>query len=117
MDKPVFPDASWRRVDPADRARQFMPFAALTGYYDLIKEREITREPKRILSEERELELSRTLSHIKKGDMVKVVHYQNQGYCTTTGIVTEIDLTFHTVRIVKERIALADIWELTPFTQ
>ncbi|MGN0302472.1 MAG: hypothetical protein ACI4BI_06340 [Anaerotardibacter sp.] len=112
MDKPVFPDNSWRRIDPDDRARQFMPFAALTGYYDLIKKREIVPEPKRVPSEERALELSRILSQLQKGDLVSVTHYQNQGYCTTTGVISEIDTTFRTIRVVKTLISLDDIWEL-----
>ena len=36
----------------ADRAQQFMPFAALKGYYDLIRERERVAEPKRELTDE-----------------------------------------------------------------
>ena len=42
----------WRRVDPAMRARQFAPFAALRGYYDLVRERERVVEPRREMSEE-----------------------------------------------------------------
>ena len=44
-----------RDVEPrrhADRAAQFMPFAALTGYYDLVRERERVSEPRREPSEE-----------------------------------------------------------------
>ena len=36
----------------ADRARQFMPFASLRGYYDYIREQERVREPRRELSED-----------------------------------------------------------------
>ena len=39
-------------IKRADRARQFMPFAALTGYYEIIKERERVAVPRRELSEE-----------------------------------------------------------------
>ena len=36
----------------ADRARQFMPFASLRGYYDFIREQEREKEPRRELSED-----------------------------------------------------------------
>ena len=53
----------------ADRAQQFMPFAALKGYYDLIRERERVAEPKRELTDEQALELSRKLSQLKRREM------------------------------------------------
>ena len=34
-------------IKKADRARQFMPFAALTGYYEVIKQREKIIEPRK----------------------------------------------------------------------
>lgn len=40
-----------------DRARQFKPFAALKGYYDLLAERERVPEPRRVLTEEERREL------------------------------------------------------------
>ena len=41
----------------ADRARQFMPFASLRGYYDFIREQERVKEPRRELSEDDAQEL------------------------------------------------------------
>ncbi len=37
---PNYEEETWRRIAPEDRARQFMPFAALRGYYDLVREAE-----------------------------------------------------------------------------
>ena len=48
----------------ADRAQQFMPFAALKGYYDLIRERERVAEPKRELTDEQALE-ARTVTVVR----------------------------------------------------
>ena len=50
----------------ADRAQQFMPFAALKGYYDLIRERERTVEPRRELTDEQALELSQRLAGLER---------------------------------------------------
>ena len=46
----------------ADRARQFMPFASLRGYYDFIREQERVKEPRRELSEDDAQELSVSLA-------------------------------------------------------
>lgn len=63
------PEGRRRSADPkltangavrAGRAAQFMPFAALTGYYELVRKQEITVEPKCELTEEKALELSKT---------------------------------------------------------
>lgn len=64
------PEGRRRAADPkltangaarANRAAQFMPFAALTGYYELVRKQEITVEPKCELTEEKALELSQKL--------------------------------------------------------
>lgn len=69
----------------ADRAQQFMPFAALKGYYDLIRERERVVEPKRELTDEQALELSRKLSQLKRREMACIVHYDGEAYVTARG--------------------------------
>ena len=96
----------------ADRAQQFMPFAALKGYYDLIRERERVVEPKRELTDEQALELSQRLARMERRTMASVVHYDGEAYVTTHGLVSDIDLAARTVAIVRTRIAFEDIWEI-----
>ena len=84
----------------ADRAQQFMPFAALKGYYDLIRERERVVEPKRELTDEQALELS------------CIVHYDGEAYVTARGLVSDIDLAARTVTVVRTRIPLDDIADI-----
>ncbi len=96
----------------ADRAAQFMPFAALRGYYELIRTRERVVEPRHELTEEEAVALSRIVSQVQRGDLVRVVHYDQDAYITTTGRVTRIDLIFRTIRIVKTTISLDDVREL-----
>ena len=92
----------------ADRAQQFMPFAALKGYYDLIRERERVVEPKRELTDEQALELSQRLARMERRTMASVVHYD----VTTYGLVSDIDLAARIVTIVRTRIAFDDVWEI-----
>ena len=93
----------------ADRAQQFMPFAALRGYYDLIRERERVVEPRRELAEEEALELSRKLSQVERRTMASVVHYDGEAYVTTRGLVSDIDEAGRTLTVVRTRIAFDDI--------
>ena len=53
------------------RAKQFAPFAALKGFEDAVREKEIIYEPRRILSEEKKNELDMKLGryHTVKGDV------------------------------------------------
>lgn len=92
-----------------DRARQFMPFAALKGYHELARERERVPEPKHTITEELVTMLSETIASLSKGDTITIKHYENDRYTTTCGLVTEVDETFRTIRIVKKDIAFNDI--------
>ena len=56
----------------ADRAAQFMPFAALTGYYDLVRERERVTEPRREPSEEDAERISSELAGTRPRELVRV---------------------------------------------
>ena len=98
----------------ADRAQQFMPFAALRGYYDLIRERERTAEPRRELTEEQALELSQRLAQVERRKMASVVYYDGEAYVTVRGLVSDIDLAARTLTVVRTRIPFDDIWEIRP---
>ena len=96
----------------ADRAQQFMPFAALKGYYDLIRERERTVEPKRELTDEEALELSQRFAQVERRTMARVVHYDGEAYVTTRGLVSDIDVAARTITVVRTRIAFDDIADI-----
>ena len=97
----------------ADRAAQFMPFAALTGYYDLVRERERVTEPRREPSEEEAARISAELASVRKGQLVRVTHYERDAYVTTEGIVTRIDLAARELTVVRRHISFADVWRIT----
>lgn len=54
------------------RAKQFAPFAALKGFEDAVREKEIIYEPRRILSEERKNELDMKLRMLKPGMEIQI---------------------------------------------
>lgn len=96
----------------SDRAGQFMPFAALKGFYDLIREKERVVVPKHEIAEDKAQELSEKMKLVQKGMMTKVVYYSNGEYVSAEGMVSKIDLVSRKLTIVKTEIDLDDIWDI-----
>ena len=96
----------------SDRARQFLPFDALKGFKDLIKEVERVKVNKKELTEENIEKLSKTILSLEKGMMVKVIYFEQDEYLKLEGIVSKIDITNRFIVIVKKRISLDDIFEI-----
>lgn len=99
-------------IKKADRARQFMPFAALTGYYEVIKQREKIIEPRKELSEDEAEILSSKLGEIQKGMLITLTYYKEDCYETLTGLVSNIDSIYRTITIVKTKIAIDDVYDI-----
>ena len=100
----------------ADRAAQFSPFAALTGYYDLVRERERVTESRRDPSEEEAARISGELAAVCKGQLVHVIHYERDAYVTTEGIVTCVDPVSRELTVVRYHIAFDDVWCVEPLS-
>ena len=97
----------------SDRARQFAPFSALKGFHELIKEKERVIIAKKELTEDAAEELSEKILLVKKGMMIKIVHFCRGEYISTEGVVTNIDLTFKNLSVVKTKINFDDILEIS----
>lgn len=95
-----------------DRARQFMPFAALRGYYDLVHAKEVVPEPRRPLSDDEARELDEIIASLARGDVVRCRYYEDAGYREAEGAVSQIDLTFRDLWIVRRRIPFSAIQSL-----
>ena len=96
-----------------DRAKQFIPFAALRGYGECLKEKERTAEPRREMSEDDAEILSRKMNRVGSGQMLRVVYYDGSGYVTIEGMSAGIDRQRRTLTIVKQVIPLEDIWDIS----
>ena len=97
----------------SDRARQFLPFDALKGFKEAIKERQKIKVEKPVLSEEMAIELSYKLNQVKKGMIVKIVHYDNEEYIETFGMVSEFSEVFNYLKIVKKKILFENIFDIS----
>ena len=95
------------------RAKQFMPFAALRGYYDMIQTKNRVVEPKKEIVADEAERLSDKLSQVKKNMMVRVRYYQTDAYVNIEGIVTRIDPEFRYLTIVKTKIPFDDIIDVS----
>ena len=95
------------------RAKQFMPFTSLKGYFDLIREEQRIKEPKKSLSEEGATVLSFKLNQVKKGMLVKITYYNVDAYETMEGIVSNFDDTFRNITVVKKMIPFDDILDIS----
>ena len=92
-----------------NRAKQFMPFAALKGFEEAIHAREHVVVDKAELSEERLLELDQVIHQI---NMASVIYYDNKEYLKVTGIVTRLDKNARIIQIVNKKIHFDNIYDI-----
>lgn len=95
-----------------DRARQFMPFAALRGYYELVRERERIPVPRRELTEEEARELDVVLARVTRGSLVRATYYDGEAYVTHEGKVSQKDEIYRDLWIIRTKIPFADLQSL-----
>ena len=98
----------------ADRARQFMPFAALKGYYELVRQQERVGQPRHQPTEEEATELSTQLNALRKGSLVRITYYNRDAYATIYGTVERLDKTLRTLRVATTDIPFDDILRIEP---
>ena len=100
-------------MNNSDRARQFMPFDALKGLKEEIKKREKIKVEKKELSPDGIEMLEYKLQQIKTGKMIKVIYFYCNEYLVLEGMVSNIDLIEHTLTIVKKKILIKDIYDVS----
>ncbi|WP_330641316.1 YolD-like family protein [Faecalicatena sp.] len=101
------------KMSREERAKQFMPFAALKGYPDALRKKEKIVVPKTELSEEYKEELDRKLKQVQKNDIITVVYYEKNEYLKKTGMVSRIDETARVLKIVNTKISFEDIYDIS----
>lgn len=94
------------------RAKQFMPFAALKGYEEALREKEKIIVDKKELSAERKDELDNIIHIINKQDMVTVIYYEKNEYIKITGLVSKLDFDGRFLQIVDTKIDFENIFSI-----
>ena len=92
------------------RAKQFLPFDALKGLQEALREKEIENKKKIELSEEILAELNNNFNKIEIGSKVRIKFYKNMKYIEISGIITNIDYIKKKIQIdQKQNINISDI--------
>ena len=101
------------QINRIARAKQFLPFDALKGLQEALREKEIEYEEKKELSEESLDDLQKEFKKKEKGKKVKIRYYINNQYKNSIGIVTNIDYIRKRITInINENINLCDILKI-----
>lgn len=95
-----------------ERAKQFMPFAALKGYQNVLREKEKITAPKAEFPEEYAQELDLKLRNIRKRDMVTVVYFHKGEYLEIRGMVSLVDRDSGILKVVNTDIPFEDIYDI-----
>ena len=115
------PESAHPRMRRQERAKQFMPFAALTGLGAVIHEKDRVLAMPTIKTEYSRQLLNEKLRRIQKGDTVTVLYFvprkqEEQAvlgeYVTVTGRVLRLDVYERVLELENRRISLEDITEL-----
>ncbi len=94
------------------RAKQFMPFAALKGYEEELRKAEKVVVPRAELSEDMLDMLDRKLQAVEKNTVITVTWYHDGEYLRVTGMVARIDREERYLQIVNVPMAFSDIYDI-----
>ena len=104
------------KMDRVQRAKQFMPFAALKGLEEEIALAEFRPVDKVEFCDDAAEELDRRLREVRPGDMVSLIYYKKTArggtYLRRTGMVSKVDPVDRTLTVVKEPIPFADLYDI-----
>lgn len=93
----------------ADRARQFVPFAALKGYESMAHSREFIAMPRHEVTAEESRIFSETVSCLRKGDRVRVAYYRQERCRTIEGAFVDKDEALRMMRVETTDISFDEI--------
>lgn len=96
------------------RAKQFMPFDAMKGLAEALKDREErhTRVRKHEISGEARDRISETLLRVEKGSKVFLKCYSNFHDVEKEGIISEINRPLQFFRLDEEKIFFCDLYDI-----
>ncbi len=110
----------YKQMKRKNRAAQFAPFAALTGYKDIIHDTERLTEEKRVIDENKRILLDQKLKHfLEKKEMIKITYFKKDKekargcYFIIEQSIKKIDEIYKTITLNNQQIiAIEDIYDL-----
>lgn len=97
-----------------NRAKQFMPFDAMKGLAEALRDREErhSRIPKHEISEEAQEHISQVLLRVEKGSKVFLEYYSNFHDVSKEGIVSVINRPLRFIRVDEEKVFFDDLYDI-----
>ena len=98
----------------SERAKQFMPFAAVSGLTQALekKERELSRVEKREPTEERARKINQCLNDMEKGDDITVTYFAQGEYLTVSGTVEAADKAERVLTVGGVKVPFDDLYDI-----
>lgn len=102
------------KMPVSERAKQFSPFAAVTGLEKALEreEKRMERVEKIELSEESADKLNQTLLKLKKGDKISATYYSKGEYLKAEGFITLLDTVKKVIQIEKVTVSFDDLYKI-----
>ncbi len=100
------------KMPVSERAKQFMPFAALKGLPEALAEREKTVVPQKELSEDQAEERNRALKKLSPGKRITVTYDREDKTIKKDGLIARIDYTERILQVVDTKIPFDQILDI-----
>lgn len=94
------------------RAKQFMPFNALKGYYKLIKEKEKIRLKQHEIKKLTDEEINFRLKNLKRFEEVEIIFKNGTALEKVVGIISKIDKENKQLLVINKTIHFEDIIDI-----
>ena len=105
-------------MPPRERAKQFLPFAAVTGLEEALREKERLFDERAELSTDMEEEVDRLLHALQPNDVIRVVYFLDGRYRTVQGEFLCIrEDTAALVLQSGESVPLSDVYSIERETE
>ena len=97
-----------------DRAKQFMPFDAMKGLQEALRDREErhSRVARHDISEEQQMQNSEVIMQLEKRSRVAMDFYRAFHDIHDEGVITEISLAYRYLKLNNEKICFEDIYRI-----
>lgn len=97
------------KMSVENRAKQFMPFAALRGLPEALALKEKVIVEKMELTEDMAEELDYVMKELQVGMMVTVIYFCKDEYLKKTGVLSRLDKTAKVLQVVECKIQFDDL--------
>ena len=94
------------------RAKQFLPYASLRGFEEIVAERRKIKEERREPGPDAEEEISYTVASLCKGDFVRAMFYKLDRYIEISGEVVKVDPTSREIVLNTGIIPIDDLFSI-----